>query len=173
MYSPPAPSDKLYKWTLRANELYERHQYQDAIQEYSKIIQSVTDASSSSDAFLALLHSNRSACYLLTHQYLAARDDANRAMNLQPNWAKVGSLLSKQEGGNERTEMRRQGYYRHGEALMKLKQFDEAIRYYQQALEKVKSLSLSLPLVVFQKSVKLLCRTLIMPTSVPGLHGHC
>ncbi|KAF7731935.1 hypothetical protein EC973_007766 [Apophysomyces ossiformis] len=113
VFQPAAPNDKSYKLTNRANDLFERHLYQDAITEYTKAIQASRDGTRE---YLALLHSNRSANYILTNQFEAAQDDARRTMELAPFWAK--------------------GYYRYAEALVKLGQYDEAIKYYKYAAEK-------------------------------------
>ncbi|CDH54900.1 zn-dependent glyoxylase [Lichtheimia corymbifera JMRC:FSU:9682] len=113
---PPAPNDKCYKLTCRANEWFERHQYHEAITEYTKVIQQLTLTDANQQAFGALVYCNRSASYLHMRQYHAARDDAGRAIELRSSWGK--------------------GYYRHAEALMKLRQYDNAIYYYKQALER-------------------------------------
>ncbi|KAI8139832.1 beta-lactamase-like protein [Fennellomyces sp. T-0311] len=113
-FQPPAPNDKCYKLTCRANDLYERHLYTEAITEYTKAIQ--TSAQESSNEFLALLYSNRSACHWQLRQYGNAKDDASRVIELWTSWAK--------------------GYFRYAESLTKLRQFDEAIKYYKLALER-------------------------------------
>ncbi|KAI9498839.1 beta-lactamase-like protein [Zychaea mexicana] len=107
-FQPPAPSDKCYKLVCRANDLYERHLYTDAAAEYTKAIH--LSAHECTNEFLALLYSNRSACYWQAKHYANARDDANRVLEFWPTWAKV--------------------------TLMKLRQFDEALTYYKRALEK-------------------------------------
>ncbi|KAI7855813.1 beta-lactamase-like protein [Circinella umbellata] len=113
-FQPPAPNDKCYKLVCRANDLFERHLYADAITEYTKIIHG--SANKSSNEFRALLYSNRSASYWQIKKYTKAKDDANQIMELWPTWAK--------------------GYFRYAEVLMALRQFDEAITYYKRALEK-------------------------------------
>ncbi len=82
---PQAPSEKSYKRTTRANELYERHQYYDAVMEYTKILQT----SKGEDEYMALIYSNRSASYLKLNEYEKARKDAIRAIELAPLWSKV------------------------------------------------------------------------------------
>lgn len=98
-FSPPAPNDKCFKITVRANELFERHQYREAAQEYSKAIQQCHAAQQVSNEFLALLHSNRSASFLLARQALAARDDASLVMKLLPSWSKVKGVYYGSGGG--------------------------------------------------------------------------
>lgn len=82
---PPAPSEKSYKKVTRANELFERHQYYDAVVEYSKILQT----SKGSSEYLALIYSNRSASYLKLNEYERARQDAIKTIELAPLWSKV------------------------------------------------------------------------------------
>ncbi|KAI8335772.1 beta-lactamase-like protein [Chlamydoabsidia padenii] len=118
-FQPIATNNKSYNATKRGNELYDRQLYMDAIQEYTKAIEASTltgDHHQDHDHFLALLYSNRCACYLLTHQYQNGLVDADRVIRLAPSWAK--------------------GYFRVGEAKLKLGLYDEAIHYYRQALEK-------------------------------------
>lgn len=86
---PPAPNDKCYKLTCRANEWFERHQYHEAITEYTKVIQQLTLTDANQQAFGALVYCNRSASYLHMRQYHAARDDAGRAIELRSSWGKV------------------------------------------------------------------------------------
>ncbi|KAI9323689.1 beta-lactamase-like protein [Dichotomocladium elegans] len=113
-FQPPAPNDKSYRITCRANDLFERHQYTDALADYTKAIQ--TSSHEASNEFLAMLYSNRSATNLLLKQYHDAQEDATRTMELWSSWAK--------------------GYYRLAEVLMKQGQYDNAIKYYRQASEK-------------------------------------
>lgn len=86
--SPPAPNDKSYKVTTRANDLFERHLYTDAITEYTKVLQIRGEAD-----YLALVHANRSATYLKLHQYEQAYTDALQVIDLAPNWSKVNLYL--------------------------------------------------------------------------------
>ncbi|KAI8974361.1 beta-lactamase-like protein [Pilobolus umbonatus] len=109
--SPTAPSDKSYKILLRANDHYERHQYQESIIEYTRVLQH-----SGTDDYLALIYSNRSASYIETKEYKKAEEDAKRVIELDRNWSK--------------------GYFRYGEALFRQGLFDEAIESYKQAVEK-------------------------------------
>lgn len=84
---PPAPTDKSFKITNRANELFVRHLYNDAISEYTKVLQ----LSKEDDEFIALIYCNRSASYLRLNQYEQAQKDASRAMELAPVWSKVNN----------------------------------------------------------------------------------
>ncbi|KAI8351166.1 beta-lactamase-like protein [Blakeslea trispora] len=92
LYCPAAPSEKLYKATRRANDLFERHQYTEAIVEYTKILQASNELNEDDcTEYLALILSNRSASYLKTFDYESAALDALKATELAPKWAK--SLL--------------------------------------------------------------------------------
>ncbi|CAO3629585.1 unnamed protein product [Cunninghamella echinulata] len=112
-FQPVANNNKCYNLTIRGNNLFEKELYLDAIQEYSKAIDIV---STGSNEFLALLYSNQCTCYLRTHQYLFGLNDAQKVVDILPTWAK--------------------GYFRMGEAKLKLEQYDEAIHYFKLALEK-------------------------------------
>ncbi|KAI9273519.1 beta-lactamase-like protein [Helicostylum pulchrum] len=109
---PPAPTDKSFKITNRANELFVRHLYNDAISEYTKVLQ----LSKEDDEFIALIYCNRSASYLRLNQYEQAQKDASRAMELAPVWSK--------------------GYFRYAQVLMKLWKFDQAIELIKTAIHK-------------------------------------
>lgn len=95
----PAPNDKAYKLTCRGNELYERRLYAEAIQEYSRVITDSASIGADND-FLALLYSNRSACYLLMKRYIDARDDASQVIQLSPGWAKVNLRKVRENGAS-------------------------------------------------------------------------
>ncbi|ORZ22154.1 beta-lactamase-like protein [Absidia repens] len=116
-FQPIATNNKSYNATKRGNDLYERQLYLDALQEYSKAIEAAGSSTGSGghhDNYLALLYSNRCACYLLTHQYTSGLTDAEKVVQLAPFWAKV----------------------RVGEAKLKQGHYDQAIQYYRRALEK-------------------------------------
>ncbi|KAI7869706.1 beta-lactamase-like protein [Spinellus fusiger] len=110
---PPAPHAKSYRITTRANDLYERHLYLDAATEYSKAIEESTHASRD---YLAMLYANRSASLLHCYHYPSAKEDATRSIQLAPMWSK--------------------GYFRYAEASAKMGDYEEATRFYKQALEK-------------------------------------
>lgn len=82
---PAAPNDKSFKTATRANDLFERHLYTDAITEYTKVLQ----MSRGEAEYLALIYSNRSASYLKLNQYQQAHNDAIEAIDLAPHWSKV------------------------------------------------------------------------------------
>lgn len=91
-FQPIATNNKSYNSTKRGNDLYERQLYLDALQEYSKAIEAAglaTGDGGHQDNYLALLYSNRCACYLLTHQYTLGLTDAEKVVQLAPLWAKV------------------------------------------------------------------------------------
>ncbi|KAG1444686.1 hypothetical protein G6F56_010193 [Rhizopus delemar] len=111
MVSPSAPNDKCYKLTLRANELFERNLFSEAIIEYTKALKSATEVCD--DDYLALIYSNRSASFLQTNDLEKAKEDASRAVTLAKHWAK--------------------GYFRWGQVLLKQSKYDEAIEYFKSA----------------------------------------
>jgi tetratricopeptide (TPR) repeat protein len=85
-FHPAAPSDKSFKLVQKANDLFERHHYAEAVTEYTKVLSNSKDAL---DSYLALAYSNRSASYIKLRQYEKARLDAVKVMTLSPKWSKV------------------------------------------------------------------------------------
>ncbi|RKP14710.1 beta-lactamase-like protein, partial [Piptocephalis cylindrospora] len=63
-----------------------------------------------------LLHSNRSASHCMLGKYADAKEDAEIAIRIRPSWGK--------------------GFYRKGEALLGLRDYEEAIRCYEECLER-------------------------------------
>ncbi|KAI8063273.1 beta-lactamase-like protein [Gongronella butleri] len=128
-FQPPASNNKSYNLTLKGNQLFEKQLYVDAIHEYTKAMEHATTAD-----YLALLYSNRCTCYLHCGKYAAAHMDAEKVIQLAPDWPK--------------------GYYRVGQAKLKLRQFDEAIQQFRRALEmepENQEISLSLGRAVIDK----------------------
>ncbi|OBZ88858.1 hypothetical protein A0J61_03091 [Choanephora cucurbitarum] len=111
---PAAPSEKLYKATQRANDLFERHQYTEAILEYTRILQAPRELNEDdATGYAALILSNRSASYLKIFDYENAKLDALKATELAPKWAKA--------------------HFRYGESLLKFDKFDQAIDAFKTA----------------------------------------
>lgn len=90
-FSPEAPNDKVYKYTCRANDYFERQLYAEAVQDYSRAITAI--AESDDTHFAALLHSNRSASYYKLKNWDHADRDARETIRLEPTWAKVNKGL--------------------------------------------------------------------------------
>jgi len=86
-YNPEAPNDKVYKYTCRANDYFERQLYTEAIQDYSRAITAIAETDDTH--FAALLHSNRSATYFKLKNWEQAEKDATETIRLEPTWAKV------------------------------------------------------------------------------------
>jgi tetratricopeptide (TPR) repeat protein len=86
---PPAPNEKSYKIVTRANDLFERHLYSDAILDYTKVLQLSKDLGQEDNAYLALVYSNRSASYLKINETEKSRLDAIKAIELARHWPKV------------------------------------------------------------------------------------
>ncbi|KAJ2963767.1 hypothetical protein NQZ79_g1327 [Umbelopsis isabellina] len=114
-FNPEAPNDKVYKYTCRANDYFERQLYVDAIQDYTRAISAIVQADD--DHYCALLHSNRSAAHYRLKNWEYAENDAIETIKLEPEWAK--------------------GYFRRAEALAQQGQYEKAIEFYKIALEKV------------------------------------
>lgn len=86
---PPAPNEKSYKVAIRANELFERGQYNEAIIDYTKILHLSKGCNEKDQEFLALIYSNRSASYIKIKEYEKARLDAVHAIDFAGTWPKV------------------------------------------------------------------------------------
>ena len=89
MVAPCAPNEKCYKLTTRANDLFERHLYAEALIEYTKALKCATETGSCDDDYLALIYANRSATCLLVGDCQQAKEDAARAIALAKRWGKV------------------------------------------------------------------------------------
>ncbi|KAG1145184.1 hypothetical protein G6F37_006804 [Rhizopus arrhizus] len=113
MVAPCAPNEKCYKLTTRANDLFERHLYAEALIEYTKALKCATETGSCDDDYLALIYANRSATCLQVGDCQQAKEDAARAIALAKRWGK--------------------GYFRYGQVLLKLSQYDKAIEYFKSA----------------------------------------
>jgi tetratricopeptide (TPR) repeat protein len=86
-FSPEAPNDKVYKYTCRANDYFERQLYTEAIQDYTRAITALAETDDTH--FAALLHSNRSASHYKLKNWEYAEKDARETIELEPTWAKV------------------------------------------------------------------------------------
>ncbi|ORX79279.1 Metallo-hydrolase/oxidoreductase [Basidiobolus meristosporus CBS 931.73] len=93
--SPAASDGVLYRITCRANELFERHSYKEAVAEYTRALIKSKPAITETDAtdFIALIFANRSGAYCMLRQYEEAYKDAEIVIRLKPEWSKVKSLL--------------------------------------------------------------------------------
>ncbi|KAI9597026.1 hypothetical protein BDF19DRAFT_435582 [Syncephalis fuscata] len=136
-----APDRHLYRLTCRANEQFHRKRYRAALSEYSKAIRLVVDGNKSSSIyqssaplspheklaeltrkggetadFTALLYANRSASRCMLNDYEEAKADAEIAIRIRPDWGK--------------------GFYRKGEALLGLRQYEEALSCYEECLQR-------------------------------------
>lgn len=89
-FNPEAPNDKVYKYTCRANDYFERQLYVDAIQDYTRAISAIVQADD--QHYCALLHSNRSAAHYRLKNWDYAENDATETIRLEPEWAKVINL---------------------------------------------------------------------------------
>ncbi|KAJ1738305.1 Palmitoyl-protein thioesterase 1 [Coemansia sp. RSA 989] len=64
-----------------ANALYAKKQFHEAIEKYTEAI--------ACDSTVPALYTNRAQCHLLTEGYGAAKEDANRALELDPSFTKA------------------------------------------------------------------------------------
>ncbi|KAI8056253.1 beta-lactamase-like protein [Syncephalis plumigaleata] len=136
-----APDRHIYRLVCRANEQFHRKRYRPALSEYSKAIRLAMDANRSNGIryssanltiheklaeltrqggetadFIALLYANRSASHCMLNNYEEARADAEIAIRIRSDWGK--------------------GFYRKGEALLGLRQYEEALQCYEECLQR-------------------------------------
>ncbi|KAK9760865.1 hypothetical protein K7432_014693 [Basidiobolus ranarum] len=114
--SSAASDGMLYRITCRANELFERHCYKEAITEYTRALiksKPAIDETGATD-FIALIFANRSGAYCMLRQFEEAYKDAEIVIRLKPEWS--------------------QGYFRAGESLLGLRRYKEACLSYEKTL---------------------------------------
>ena len=107
----------------KGNKAFGEKYMVDAIRYFTEAIEApaptdsnaATVASSTSPPFLASVYSNRSASYAALYEWQAALSDANKAIELAPQWSK--------------------GYYRRGQAYEGLMEFPEAHAAYEAGLK--------------------------------------
>lgn len=69
----------------QGNKLYQKEEYQEAIEEYSRVLHPDSegvDSFKGHEKSLAVLYNNRAAAYMMTGQLLAGLEDCNKALNL-------------------------------------------------------------------------------------------
>jgi stress-induced-phosphoprotein 1 len=102
--------------------------FKTAVEHYTKAIQH--------DAQNHVLYSNRSAAFASLKQYGPALDDAEKTVQLMPNWSKVHLLLSILVVKElDLDESKLQGYSRKGAALCYLGRYEDAKAAYAAGLE--------------------------------------
>nr|CCC93604.1 putative stress-inducible protein STI1-like [Trypanosoma congolense IL3000] len=93
----------------KGNEAFTGKRFEEAVQWYTKAIE--VDSQSES---LAVLYSNRAACWSNLQKYKESLEDAEKCIAVRPSWFK--------------------GYFRRGLALQSMGNYDEAQKAFQQAL---------------------------------------
>jgi len=101
------PDDFADEQKERADEAFKDGNYRDAIVFYTRALRYTPKNER--------LLSNRSACYIRIQKYQMALEDANKAEAIEPSWPKV--------------------YFRKGQALRGLRQFQEAIAAFEKGKE--------------------------------------
>ena len=105
----PSPEDAIKLLKEKGKEAFETGNFLKALNLYTEAISIESESES--------LYANRSFCNLKLGKLDEAMSDALKAVALQPTWSK--------------------GHYRVGEVFWAMKNPEEAIAYYQQALELV------------------------------------
>ena len=93
----------------KANEIFKQKKYEEAIEEYTKIL----DFDQSNKKFNSLILANRALCYQKLNKNVEALRDSNQSIKLNPFYAR--------------------GYIKRGNVYMELKMFDDARADFQKA----------------------------------------
>ena len=95
----------------KANELFKQKKYEEAIEEYTKIL----EFDPTNKKFNSLILANRALCYQKLNKHTEALRDSNQSIKLNPFYAR--------------------GYVKRGNVYMELKMFDDAKADFQKAKE--------------------------------------
>ncbi len=95
----------------KANELFKQKKYEEAIEEYTKVL----EFDPSNKKFNSLILANRALCYQKLNKHKEALRDSNQSVKLNPYYAR--------------------GYVKRGNVYMELKMFDDAKLDFQKAKE--------------------------------------
>jgi len=95
----------------KANEIFKQKKYEEAIEEYTKVLEFDVD----NKKFNSLILANRALCYQKLKKYTEALRDSNQSIKLNPYYAR--------------------GYVKRGNVYMELKMFDDAKADFQKAKE--------------------------------------
>ena len=93
----------------KANEIFKQKKYEEAIEEYTKIL----DFDPNNKKFNSLILANRALCYQKLNKNVEALRDSNQSIKLNPFYAR--------------------GYVKRGNVYMELKMFDDARADFQKA----------------------------------------
>ena len=95
----------------KANELFKQKKYEEAIEEYTKVL----EYDQSNKKFNSLILANRALCYQKLNKFKEALRDSNQSIKLNPYYAR--------------------GYIKRGNVYMELKMYDDAKADFQKAKE--------------------------------------
>jgi len=95
----------------KANELFKQKKYEEAIEEYTKVL----EFDPSNKKFNSLILANRALCYQKLNKHKEALRDSNQSVKLNPYYAR--------------------GYVKRGNVYMELKMYDDAKLDFQKAKE--------------------------------------
>ena len=93
----------------KANEIFKQKKYEEAIEEYTKVL----EFDPQNKKFNSLILANRALCYQKLNKYTEALKDSNQSIKLNPFYAR--------------------GYVKRGNVYMELKMFDDARADFQKA----------------------------------------
>ena len=95
----------------KANELFKEKKYEEAIEEYTKVL----EFDPTNKKFNSLILANRALCYQKLNKFKEALHDSNQSIKLNPYYAR--------------------GYVKRGNVYMELKMYDDAKADFQKAKE--------------------------------------
>ncbi len=95
----------------KANEIFKQKKYQEAIEEYTKVL----EFDPQNKKFNSIILANRALCYQKLNKNTEALRDSNQSVKLNPNYAR--------------------GYIKRGNVYMELKMYDDAKADFQKAKE--------------------------------------
>ena len=95
----------------KANEIFKQKKYEEAIEEYTKVLEFDPD----NKKFNSLILANRALCYQKLNKFTEALHDSNQSIKLNPYYAR--------------------GYVKRGNVYMELKMYDDAKADFQKAKE--------------------------------------
>ncbi|XP_022800232.1 TPR and ankyrin repeat-containing protein 1-like isoform X2 [Stylophora pistillata] len=116
---PMKNKESVQKWRERGNKLFKERKYELVVQYYSLAMEYIPETMENMQKMSAVLLSNRCAAYLNLQCYDKAKEDAERCVQIDPQWSK--------------------GYYRLGSCLNYLGQNLEALRSFCDGLKKAET----------------------------------
>lgn len=81
--------ESVQKWRERGNKLFKERKYELVVQYYSLAMKYIPETMENVQKMRAVLLSNRCAAYINLESYDKAKEDAERCVQVEPQWSKV------------------------------------------------------------------------------------